>query len=78
MSNDKEINETSEKKLQKVSKQKKQGRESDQVIKSDQKNGPNRSNDGKKRKFCRSIHKPRKCHYMRVNSMVVVEKPNGK
>lgn len=61
MSNDKEINETSEKKLQKVSKQKKQGRESDQVIKSDQKNGPNRSNDGKKRKFCRRIHKPRKC-----------------
>lgn len=61
MSNDKEINETSEKKLQKVSKQKKQGRESDQVIKSDQKIGPNRSNDGKKRKFCRSIHKPRKC-----------------
>ena len=35
MSNDKEINETSEKKLQKVSKQKKQGRKSDQVIKSD-------------------------------------------
>ena len=61
MSNDKEINETSEKKLQKVSKQKKQGKESDQVIKSDQKNGPNRSNDGKKRKFCRRIHKPRKC-----------------
>ena len=61
MSNDKEVNGTSKKKLWKASKQKKQVGESDKVVKSGQKNRSNRSNDGKKCKFCRRIHKPREC-----------------
>ena len=59
MINDTEVNGISKKKLWKASKQKKQVGESDKVVKSDQKNGSNRSNDGKK--FCGRIHKSREC-----------------
>ena len=49
------------KKLWKASKQKTQIGESDNVVKSDQKSASNRSNDGKKYKFCGGIHKPTEC-----------------
>ena len=75
MSNDKEVNGISKQKLWKASKQKKQVGEPDKVIKSDQKNGPNRSNDRKKCKFCGRILKPREypaywqecCKYKKKN-----------
>ena len=49
------------KKLWKASKQKTQIGETDNVVKSDQKSVSNRSNDGKKCKFCGGIHKPTEC-----------------
>ena len=61
MSIHKEVNGIFKKKLEKTSKQKKQVRESDKVVKSDQKSASNRSNDEKKCKFCEGIYKPREC-----------------
>ena len=55
MSSDKEVNGISKKKLQKASKPKKRVRESDKVVKSDQKNELNRINDEKRCKFCGRI-----------------------
>ena len=56
MSIDKEVNGIFKKKLWKASTQKEQVGGSDKVVKSDKKSASNRSNDGKKCKFCGRIH----------------------
>ena len=77
MSSDKEVNGISKKKLQKASKPKKRVRESDKVVKSDQKNELNRINDEKRCKFCGRIPNQENILHMGRNVVNIRKKSFG-